>query len=97
MTMDKEKIFSYWRGVGKKIVSMAISFKVLIILAGLTISSIFTFLGIKLCIAMQKPELISSLLTAWGAYNGGVISVLGAMREGFKIARNNKGKNGEQP
>ena len=72
----------YWTLIGKKIVETVISVKVLTIVALLTVSSVMLWHG-----KMSGGE--------WAAVNGGVISTVYALREGFKIARlkkNNKDK-----
>jgi len=66
----------FWINVGKKIIETFISVKVLTIIALLTISTKLVLLNL-----MTGGE--------WGAVNGGVISCVYALREGFKISKVN--------
>lgn len=68
---------------------MLVSFKVWVVIAGLIISSCLTWSGISLCIQLNEPQYIKDMIVAWGTYNGGVISAISVMREGFKISRLN--------
>ena len=64
----------YWTLIGKKIIETAISVKVLTITALMVVSSVALWRGL-----MTGGE--------WAAVNGGVISTVYALREGFKVAR----------
>jgi hypothetical protein len=72
----------FWLRVGIKIVETAVSVKVLTIAAVMIVSTILVSKG-----------LISG--DAWAMVNGGVISTVYALREGFKVARFKNGT-GEQ-
>lgn len=64
----------YWILIGKKIIETVISVKVLTIATLLAVSTTMAYDGV-----MTGGE--------WAAINGGVISTIFALREGFKIAR----------
>lgn len=65
---------NFWANTGKKIIETFISVKVLTIIALLAISTKFVLLHL-----MTGGE--------WAAVNGGVISTVYALREGFKISK----------
>jgi len=64
----------WWTGVFKKIIETLISVKVLTIIALLTVSTMMVYAG-----KMDGDT--------WAAVNGGVISTVFALREGFKITK----------
>jgi len=66
--------WKWWILVGKKVVETAISVKVLTITALMIVSTVLVWHG-----KVSGGE--------WAAVNGGVISTVYALREGFKIAR----------
>lgn len=65
---------NYWISVGKRVIDLCLSVKVLTIAALLTISTVALFNGFMYG-------------TTWAALNGGLITAVIAVREGFKVAK----------
>jgi len=70
--MNKSKL--YWIAVGKRIIDLCLSFKVLISAAIIVVSSVALFSG-------QMDGV------TWAALNGAFITAVVSVREGFKVAR----------
>lgn len=64
----------YWLSVGKRVIDLCLSVKVLTIAALLTISTFALFRGFMDGVT-------------WATLNGGLITAVIAVREGFKVAR----------
>lgn len=64
----------YWIQVGKRVIDLCLSVKVLTIAALLIISTIALFRGFMDGVA-------------WATLNGGLITAVIAVREGFKVAK----------
>ena len=70
--MNKTKL--YWIAVGKRIIDLCLSFKVLISVSIIVISSIALFYKVMDGVT-------------WATLNGSFITAVVAVREGFKVAK----------